>query len=74
MSERMVNLPVKEQTRGWIINTKGELSYDEFFNKFRSVLERTKLKNITIYAQVKNEDGLYEPLQKLQSSKDDGGE
>lgn len=75
MSNRDVDIPVKAETREWLIKTKGELTYDQFLNMSRQVLEIAGLPQVaSLYVQSKNNDGSLSPLQQYQLSKKDGME
>lgn len=75
MSNRDVDIPVKAETREWLIKTKGDLTYDQFLNMSRQVLEIAGLPQVaSLYVQSKNNDGSLSPLQQYQLSKKDGME
>lgn len=75
MSNRDVDIPVKAETREWLIKTKGDLTYDRFLNEAKAVLEmigdgRTK----TLFFSSETTDGFVTKAQALQLSRKDGME
>lgn len=72
MSIRDVDIPVKSETREWLIAAKKDLTYDQFLNMARQVLEIAGLPQVSsLYVQQKKTDGSLGAMQRLELSKKD---